>query len=114
VDVFAPGVQITSAGIGSDKDTQTLSGTSMSWSVFFSFAALGHAPKLSNYPTDSLLLVTSPHVAGLAAAILSREGRMTPAQLEARIKELATASVRGQPTDTTNVIAFNGAVFKSR
>ena len=39
---------------------------------------------------------------------------MTPAQLEARIKELATASVLGQPDDTTNILAFNGAVPKSR
>jgi len=64
--------------------------------------------------SDALPLITSPHVAGLAAAILSREGWLTPAQLEARIKELATASVRGQtPADTTNIIAFNGAVFTS-
>jgi len=60
-------------------------------------------------------LYTSPHIAGLAAAILSREGRMTPAQLEARIKELATASIVGEtPPDTTNIIAFNGAAFQSR
>ena len=37
VDVFAPGVQITSAGIDNNKDKKTLSGTSMSWSVFSLF-----------------------------------------------------------------------------
>jgi len=64
--------------------------------------------------SDALPLITSPHVVGLAAAILSCEGRLTPAQLKARIKELTTASVCGQtPADTTNILAFNGTVFTS-
>jgi len=33
VDVFAPGVGVTSAGIKNNKDTNTLNDTSMSWSV---------------------------------------------------------------------------------
>lgn len=44
--------------------------------------------------------------------ILSQDGRMTPAQLEARIKQLATPSILGdRSNDTTNAVAFNGAVF---
>jgi hypothetical protein len=39
---------------------------------------------------------------------------MSPDKLEARIKELATASIRGnQLGNTTNVIAFNGAAVRS-
>jgi len=87
VDVFAPGVKVTSAGIKDNKDTNTLSGTSMA----------------------------CPHISGLAAAILSREGAMTPARLEARIKQLATASIVGNTRKTTtSAIAFNGVVFQSR
>ena len=33
VDIFAPGVGVTSVGIKNNKDTNTLNGTSMSWSV---------------------------------------------------------------------------------
>jgi hypothetical protein len=40
---------------------------------------------------------------------------VNPDKLEARIKELATASIRGdQLADTTNVIAFNGVAVRSR
>lgn len=68
VDVFAPGVKVTSAGIDSDKDTKTLSGTSMSWSVFSLFlflCVLGSAlPPLAKISKSSLLtpslLVTQP------------------------------------------------------
>jgi subtilisin family serine protease len=83
VDVFAPGVDVLSVGIESNTATNTLSGTSMA----------------------------SPHIAGLAAYLMSLEGITDPAAVATRITTLAQgsgASVKGNTPGTTNLIANNG------
>ncbi|KAI2606673.1 subtilisin-like protein [Hypoxylon sp. NC1633] len=80
VDLFAPGNNIYSAWKDSDSAYLTLSGTSMA----------------------------SPHVAGLATYLMSREFISGPRNVSSRLIELGTRdrvqNVRGSP----NVIAFNG------
>ncbi|KAI2604306.1 subtilisin-like protein [Hypoxylon fragiforme] len=83
VDVFAPGVDVESVGITSDTASETLSGTSMA----------------------------SPHIAGLAAYLMSIEGLTDATAVSDRIKELGAAtgaSVRRNTRGTTDVIANNG------
>ncbi|CAI4219299.1 unnamed protein product [Parascedosporium putredinis] len=85
VDIFAPGVDVTSVGIDSDTATARLSGTSMA----------------------------SPHVAGLAAYLMSLERITEVDNVVARMTELAGttgARVRGNRGSTTNLIAYNGAL----
>jgi len=82
VDVFAPGTDITSAWIGSDTARNTISGTSMA----------------------------TPHVVGLAAYLMDLEGLSSPAEVQRRIKELATPEVVENPGyGTTDALVFNGA-----
>lgn len=81
VDVFAPGVGILSAWIGSNTATNSISGTSMA----------------------------TPHVVGLALYLQALEGLSTPAAVTNRIKALAvsgriTGNLRGSP----NVFVYNG------
>jgi hypothetical protein len=64
VDLFAPGVNITSAWIGSDTATNTISGTSMA----------------------------SPHVAGVAALYLQSNPGATPASVNAAIVNNASVN----------------------
>jgi subtilisin family serine protease len=83
LDIFAPGVNILSSFIGSNIATEVLSGTSMA----------------------------CPQVAGLSAYLMALEGISGPDKLDARIKELATASsarVQDNVKGTTNLIANNG------
>ncbi|KAG2182364.1 hypothetical protein INT43_007294 [Umbelopsis isabellina] len=81
VDVFAPGLDITSVWIGSDRATNKISGTSMA----------------------------SPHVAGLAAYLLSfTDGEATPKQIKDQILELATkGALTKLPKDTVNLLIYN-------
>ncbi|KAL5600951.1 hypothetical protein BROUX41_005785 [Berkeleyomyces rouxiae] len=84
LDIFGPGVNVTSCGINSDTDTQTLSGTSMA----------------------------SPHIAGLAASIMSAEGITNVDDVALRLKALAKdggATVKDDVPGTTTLIAYNGA-----
>jgi subtilisin family serine protease len=65
LDVFAPGTNIKSAWIGSPTATNTISGTSMA----------------------------TPHVTGVAAKFLSKDGTLTTSELAAKIVNDATAGV---------------------
>jgi serine protease len=78
-DLFAPGVDITSAWIGSNSATSTISGTSMA----------------------------CPHVAG-AAAVLLGEGSYSPAALSAAIiSQSTTGIVRNPGTGSPNVMLYS-------
>lgn len=58
-----------------------------------------------------MFILASPHVAGLAAYLMSTEGLSSVNEVNDRIKELAQATngrVGGAPDDTTTLIANNG------
>lgn len=81
VDVFAPGVAITSAGIASTTATATMDGTSMA----------------------------SPHVAGLAAVYLQSRPGASPATVAAAIIYSASTDKVGNPgAGTINRLAYLG------
>ncbi|KAG8728722.1 subtilisin-like serine protease [Ceratobasidium sp. 428] len=77
VDVWALGVNVLSAWIGSPSATNTISGTSMA----------------------------TPFVAGVLALAIGDYGNKTPAQLSADLKSHAQAVVTGAPSGTTNLLA---------
>ncbi|KAH6908860.1 serine protease [Coprinopsis sp. MPI-PUGE-AT-0042] len=75
VDVWAPGSNVISSWIGSDTATNSISGTSMA----------------------------TPHVAGLAAVLISKEGNVSPAALSTKLKSYAVNGVlSGVPSGTVN------------
>ncbi|KAF8596876.1 putative subtilisin-like serine protease [Ceratobasidium sp. AG-I] len=79
VDVWALGVNVLSAWIGSNTATNTISGTSMA----------------------------TPRVAGILAVALGSYGSVTPASLSASLKSHAQAVVTGAPSGTTNLKAVS-------
>ena len=83
VDLYAPGVGITSTYYTSDTATASMSGTSMA----------------------------SPHAAGAAAMLLSQNPALTPAQVAAALTSNATADViTGATSGTPNRLLFAGTV----
>jgi oryzin len=82
VDIFAPGSSILSTYATSDSATATLSGTSMA----------------------------APHVAGLAAYLISLEGLTTPAAVRSRLIALGQNGLVTSPgTGSPNELAYNGS-----
>ncbi|KAG8781990.1 subtilisin-like serine protease [Ceratobasidium sp. 428] len=83
VDIFAPGEDVTSTWIGSTTATNRITGTSMA----------------------------TPHVSGLVAYLLAVEGRRTPANMLARIKQMAPDGIlAGIPAGTRNEMIWNGGM----
>ena len=83
VKIFGPGVQITSAWIGSSNARNTISGTSMA----------------------------TPHVVGVAALYLSSQSNLrTASQVYQTLAMTATKNaVRGNLRGSANLLVFNGA-----
>ncbi|TFK21494.1 subtilisin-like protein [Coprinopsis marcescibilis] len=78
VDVFAPGQAVISSWIGSDSATAELSGTSMA----------------------------TPHVAGLVAYFIAKDGNLSPAAMSDKIKSYGVNGVLTNiPTGTVNDLA---------
>jgi len=78
-DIFAPGVSVTSAWIGSNSATNTISGTSMA----------------------------SPHVCGATAVMLGRSAQ-TPAQIKNAINNAGTSGVIRNPgTGSQNLLLYS-------
>ncbi|KAK3934004.1 peptidase S8/S53 domain-containing protein [Diplogelasinospora grovesii] len=78
VDIFAPGVSVLSSYIGSNSATVYMSGTSMA----------------------------SPHVAGLAAYFIGKEG-LTGAAVTNRMIGAATTGTVGNPNGSPSRVAYN-------
>jgi subtilisin family serine protease len=81
LDIFAPGVRITSASQTSNITTKTMSGTSMA----------------------------SPHVAGAAALVLAAHPQWTPAQVrDELVGQSVTGAVRNLGKGSPNRVLYTG------
>merc|ERR1712054_229004 len=79
LDLFAPGVSITSAWSGGDSNAKSISGTSMA----------------------------CPHVSGAAALLLQVDPQATPLQIASKLKSQATSGAVSDPKDASpNLLLF--------
>ncbi|RDB21646.1 Cuticle-degrading protease [Hypsizygus marmoreus] len=80
VDIFAPGQNVISSWIGSTTATNNISGTSMA----------------------------TPHIAGLVAYLIAKNGNSSPASIAATIQSLSVKNaLSGIPSGTVNFLANN-------
>ncbi len=83
LDIFAPGVRITSASQSSNTATKTMNGTSMA----------------------------SPHVAGAAALVLAAHPQWTPAQVrDELVAQASPGTVRKAGSGSPNRVLFTGSL----
>lgn len=80
LDIFAPGVDITSAWYGEPDATNTISGTSMA----------------------------CPHVAGAAAVLLANDPSLTPTQVEETLQRKSIADAVVDPQLSPNLLLYIG------
>lgn len=86
VDIYAPGQNVISSWIGSAAATNNISGTSMA----------------------------TPHVAGIVAYLIAKDGNLSPADMEAKVKALGVPGVlTGIPAGTINLAAQIGPLSAS-
>jgi subtilisin family serine protease len=85
VDLFAPGVSVTSAGIASNTAREVLTGTSMS----------------------------APHVAGAVARLLQAQPGATPAELSASIVRHATPGALRLTDPNPNLLLFSSTLGRT-
>ena len=79
VDIYAPGVSITSAGISGDSSAATMSGTSMA----------------------------SPHTAGAVALLLGQNPSASPASISSKLINAATRGIISSvPSGTPNIFLY--------
>ncbi|PPQ92426.1 hypothetical protein CVT25_008647 [Psilocybe cyanescens] len=94
VDIFAPGTGITSTWIGSTTATNNISGTSMACVL-----------SLTGY---FVTMLATPHVAGLVAYLISKDGNVSPAAMATKLQSLAVKGVLTSiPSGTVNSLANN-------
>ncbi|KAK8116424.1 putative alkaline protease (oryzin) [Apiospora kogelbergensis] len=100
VDIFAPGVDIlgpsyNQTGADNSFPTEQNNGTSQEWA----------------YTNSHAIIIATPHVAGIAAYLMAKEGLRTPAAVRARLIQLASSTgalVKQNVGSTTGLIANNG------
>jgi oryzin len=104
VNLHAPGVSIYSTWNTCDTCYNTISGTSMGSAPLF--ITLAHYVILSVIYAN--LNLATPHVAGLAAYFIAKNGLTSPASVLQTITKLATSGTVTDPRGSPNLIAYNG------